>query len=147
MSNTYHKVIARSRILLGLAAYFMLFYRASPSSACEEDVCIDLDHLWGETQFYIPPNRIDYVLELPDEPGVEVKVYVYLMRAKANGQFEIASTSDVKTMKAIEQYTRWDPRRTPADRKRGEKFVLAATLNPRDRNPRAITRVFEIKWR
>jgi hypothetical protein len=128
-------------------ACLVLFCFANTVSACEDDICIDLEHLSGRLQFSIPPNEINYVLELPEEPRLGVKVYVYLMRAKANGQFEIASQGDSQTMSRSQRHARWDPRRTPPIRKMSDTFVLAATLDPHDRNPRAITREFSIKWR
>ncbi len=127
--------------------YLVVLCFANTARACEDAICIDLEHLSGRVQFSIPPNDINYVLELPEEPRLAVKVYIYLMRAKANGQFEIASPGDSQTMSHSQRHARWDPRKTPPNRKMSDTFVIAATLDPHDRNPSAITREFSIKWR
>jgi hypothetical protein len=130
----------------GLAACLVVlgYSNGASLSSCEREVCIDLEHLPNKFQFSVPPAEINYVLNLPAKPSPPVTVYVHLMRAKANGEFEIVSSATEK-MFAPQVHPTWDPSKTYA-KKRGERFKLAATLDGKDKNPRSVTREFSIKW-
>lgn len=134
----------RRTLRLTICLFILFAVKATSLPSCEDEICIDLEHLSGRIQFSIPPTEINFVLELPKPPPTGVKVYVHLMRANTAGQFEsIFSTST--TMFGKQKHSRWDPSRTPY-RKRGDRFVLAATLDPQNRTPESITREFSIKW-
>ena len=142
-----YKLVSTRRALC-LAASFLVSFtlKAAAAPPCDRELCVKLKHLSGKPQFSIPPTKIVYTLELPEKPVKPIKVYVFLMRANTAGQFEIVSEPQFETMTGIQILRTWDPKNTPRNRKNSDRFVLMATFNPRDQNPREVTRDFSIKW-
>jgi hypothetical protein len=132
------------RFFLLAACLFLFAGNVAGVPRCEKEICIDLEHLPGKIQFCIPPTEIYYVLDLPRRPSTATKVYIHLMRQNNAGEFEsISSISE--TMESKQLHLQWDPRKTP-NKKNGDRFVLAATLDGTNQSPRSVSRNFSIKW-